>query len=90
LRVSQPLRVESGGLNLDLPVAYSYQTLSPTYGVETLNLTPRGRELDAELAWHGRLLMGNAAASLYFRQDPGNFASLPDDKGVALRWSTGF
>jgi hypothetical protein len=89
-RVSQPLRVESGGLNLNLPVGYSYATLSPTYGVENLSLTPQGRELDAELAWTGRLFMGDAAASLFLRKDPGHYASLPLDEGVALRWSTGF
>jgi len=89
-RLAQPLRVESGGLNLNLPVDYSYITLSPTYGIRTLALSPRGRELDAELAWRGRLFMGDAAASLFVRKDPGHYASLPTDKGVALRWSTGF
>ena len=89
-RVSQPLRVESGGLKLDLPVDYSYVTLSPTYGIETLSLAPQGRELDAELAWNGRLFMGDAGASLFLRKDPGHYASLPLDEGFALRWSTGF
>jgi hypothetical protein len=89
-RLSQPLRVESGGLNLNLPVDYSYATLQPTYGIRTLGLSPTGRELDAELAWTGGLLMGDAAASLFVRRDPGHYASLPLDKGVALRWSTGF
>jgi hypothetical protein len=90
LRVSQPLRVESGGLNLELPIDYSYATLSPTYGIRTLSLTPQGRELDAELAWNGRLFMGDAAASLFIRKDPGHYAGLPLDEGVAFRWSTGF
>jgi hypothetical protein len=89
-RVSQPLRVESGGLNLSLPVDYSYETQTATYGIRTLALSPTGRELDAELAWYGRLFSGNAAASLFLRKDPGHYASLPLDKGVALRWSTGF
>jgi outer membrane receptor protein involved in Fe transport len=90
LRVSQPLRVEGGGLNLNLPVDYSYTTLSPTYGIERLTLTPQGRELDAELAWTGRLFMGDAAASLFIRKDPGHYADMPLDEGVAFRWSTGF
>lgn len=89
-RISQPLRVESGGLNLNLPVDYSYATLSPTYGIRTLSLTPRGREIDAELAWSGRLFMGQAAASLFLRKDPGHYADMPLDEGVALRWSAGF
>ncbi len=90
LRVSQPLRVESGGLNLDLPVAYSYTTLTPTYGIRTLALSPKGRELDAELAWRGRILGGDAAASAFIRKDPGHYANLPLDEGFALRWSSGF
>jgi len=89
-RVAQPLRVESGGLNLTLPIDYSYATLSPTYGIESLALSPQGRELDAELAWNGRLLTGDAAASLFIRKDPGHYANLPLDEGVALRWSRGF
>jgi hypothetical protein len=89
-RVSQPLRVESGGLNLELPIDYSYATLSPTYGLRRLSLTPQGRELDAELAWYGRLFSGDAAASLFIRKDPGHYADMPLDEGVALRWSTGF
>ena len=90
LRVAQPLRVESGGLNLNLPVDYSYATLTPTDGIRSLALTPAGRELDAEFGWNGRLFAGDASASLYYRKDPGNYARLADDKGVALRWSTGF
>jgi len=29
-------------------------------------------------------------AGVFYRRDPGHYAELPDDKGVALRWSTGF
>jgi hypothetical protein len=90
LRVSQPLRVESGVLNLSLPVGYSYDTLLADYGVRTLSLAPQGRELMAELAWRGRLLSGDAAASLFYRREPGHYESLPDDKGVAVRWSRRF
>jgi hypothetical protein len=90
LRLAQPLRVERGTLNLLLPVGYSYETLLADYGVRSLALAPQGRELLAELAWHGPLLSGDAAASLFFRRDPGHYESLPDDKGVALRWSRRF
>jgi hypothetical protein len=90
LRLSQPLRVESGALKLALPVAYSYDTLLADYGTRSLSLAPQGRELMAELAWRGRLLSGDAAASLFYRRDPGHYASVPDDKGVALRWARKF
>lgn len=90
LRVSQPLRVENGGLSLLLPVSYDYATLAPTYGTRTIGLSPSGRELDGELAWTGSLWGGDAAASIFYRKDPGHVASVPDDKGVALKWSKRF
>jgi hypothetical protein len=90
LRISQPLRVEGGGLNLTLPVGYEYATLATTYGTRTLALTPQGREIDGEFAWHGVLMGGDSSASLFYRTDPGHIASLPDDKGVAVKWSRRF
>ena len=90
LRVSQPLRVESGGLKLTLPVAYSYQTLTPTYADVLVSLTPRGREINAELLWRGPLYNGSAMVSLFYRRNPGHFAEVPDDKGLAASWSWQF
>jgi hypothetical protein len=90
LRIAQPLRVESGGLNLDLPVAYSYDTQSATMGIERLNLAPSGREVLGEFAWNGPMMGGSASASLFYRRDPGNYAAAPDDKGVVVRWAKGF
>ena len=90
LRLSQPLRVESGGLNLLLPQSWSYDSLSATYGIDRIALAPTGRELVGELAWQGHFLGGNGAASLFYRRDPGHYAQVPDDKGAALRWSARF
>lgn len=90
LRLAQPLRVASGGLNLNLPVAFSYETLTPAYGVHRLSLAPQGRELTAELAWAGALWGGRAGASLYLRRQPGHYADAPDDLGTAIRWSRRF
>jgi hypothetical protein len=90
LRVAQPLRVEQGKLRLDLPVAYDYSTGTATFGTRSLNLAPTGREIMGELAWSGRLFSGYATAGVFYRKDPGHYAELPDDKGVAVRWSTGF
>ena len=90
LRIAQPLRVASGGISLNLPTAYSYATEAATYELVPLSLAPRGRELDTELAWRGALWGGNASASVFARFNPGNVASLPLDKGVAVRWNTGF
>jgi len=82
--------VESGGLNLNLPVGYSYETLRPTFDNVLVPLVPRGREVDAELLWQGPLYSGSAMVSLFYRRDPGHFADLPDDKGVAASWSWRF
>jgi hypothetical protein len=90
LRLSQPLRVESGGLSLNLPVDYSYTTLSTVYGQRLLSLAPKGREQDLELVWHGALWKGTAMASLYYRKDPSHYAALPDDRGVAISWNRQF
>ena len=90
LRITQPLRVESGGVKLNLPVGYDYATLSPAFATSTFALTPSGRELIGELAWRGTLWGGDAGASVFYRKDPGHIAGLPDDKGIAVKWGRGF
>lgn len=90
LRLSQPLRVESGGLALNLPVAWDYATQTARFGRVPLSLAPKGRELDAEVAWSARLWDGAFSASLFWRRDPGHFAAAPDDAGGAVRWTAGF
>ena len=90
LRLAQPLRVESGGIALNLPVAYSYATLQPTFATSLLDLAPQGRELDAELNWRSPLWTGSAMVSVFYRTDPGHYAAVPDDKGVAVSWSRRF
>jgi hypothetical protein len=92
LRLAQPLRVEHGGLAMLLPTSYDYETGTATDTLSRLSLSPTGRELDAELSYGATLLGGNAwlGGNLYYRRDPGNIASLPDDKGAAIRFSLGF
>ena len=90
LRLSQPLRVQSGGLALDLPVAWDYARLSATNAISTLSLRPSGREFDAELAWRGSLWGGAASASLFWRRSPGHIAAVPADAGAAVSWKTAF
>jgi len=82
--------VEAGGLDLSLPVAYSYDTESASFGIRALSLSPHGRELMGELGWHGPLWAGQASASLFYRRDPGHYAEMPDDKGLGIRWQRGF
>lgn len=89
LRVSQPLRVSSGGLNLNLPVGYDYDT-GATWGMRTLALNPTGREVATELVWQFPLHGGAANANLFWRHNPGNYANLPMDRGWSLGWKIGF
>lgn len=84
-RIAQPLRVASGGLSLNVPVAYDYATLTPTFGVRRFSLAPTGREISSELAWIVPLDGGYFSSNLFWRQEPGHFESAPDDVGVALR-----
>lgn len=90
LRVSQPLRVESGGLLLNLPLSYDYASESPIFGLRALSLAPDGRELTGEISWHGWLWNGGASASVFYRNQPGHIADAQSDAGVAFKWSKDF
>ncbi len=84
-RVAQPLRVTTGGLSLNLPIAYDYATLTPTFGVRRFSLAPTGREISSELAWVMPLDGGYFSSNIFWRQEPGHFESAPEDVGVAFR-----
>ncbi|MEP6399025.1 MAG: hypothetical protein ABJ029_00615 [Marinomonas sp.] len=99
VRVSQPLRVMSGGLNLELPTAYDYASDSPIFSNQRVNLTPQGREMMGEITWRGPLMFGAASgvhvsgrggASLFYRHNPGHFADQPADVGAMVSFSADF
>ena len=90
LRISQPLRVERGGLRLDLPASYDYATETPGYAVQRLSLAPQGREVLGELAWQGPLPWGRGAASLFYRRQPGHYAEAPGDVGAMVSFDADF
>jgi hypothetical protein len=90
LRVSQPLRVSRGGVNLMLPDSYDYATQEASWSTRRLNLAPTGREIATELAWRGPMMRGDGTVSVFWRKDPGHYAGLPDDMGAALAWKKGF
>lgn len=89
-RFAQPLRVSSGGLNLNLPIGYSYETLQTEFGQRTLNLAPQGRELVTEMAYATPLWGGYLNTNLFWRQEPGHFEALNDDFGGAVRFQLKF
>jgi hypothetical protein len=90
IRVAQPLRVASGGLRLNAPIAYDYATLSAIYGQVDFNLAPTGRERVVEAAWTLPLLAGELTLNGYWRTEPDHFAAADDDVGAALRFVMGF
>ena len=89
--VAQPLRVERGAISLRLPAYYDYATQSVSaWSDEEINLAPTGREIDVEARYGFPLFGGTLQSNLFWRRNPGNFATLPDDRGMALRFGTAF
>jgi hypothetical protein len=91
LRVAQPLRVSSGGIDLSLPGEWDYYSQSVTqWNASRINLTPQGREIDYELRYSTPLWGGDLSSNFFMRNDPGNFAALQTDYGAAVRLTYGF
>lgn len=90
LRLSQPLRVERGGLDLNLPVGWDYASEKAAFGKQRLSLSPGGREISSEVRWQGSLAGGDLTTSLFWRREPGHMATMSNDTGAAIRWSAAF
>jgi subtilisin family serine protease len=92
LRVTQPLRVSSGGYLLNVPVSYDYADSSVGYRRTVFGLSPRGRELALEAAYLLPLFdgAGSLSANAFMRRDPGHIEAAKDDVGAAIRFTLGF
>ena len=91
LRVAQPLRVSRGGIAYRLPTNYDYATMTVNeWTTQRLNLAPQGREIDVEARYRVLLGRGDLQTNLFWRRDPGNYATLPADVGGAVRYTIGF
>lgn len=90
LRLSQPLRVDAGGLTLWLPVAYDYATGAVAMDRRLLSLAPQGREVDAEADYGLPAAGGWLDLNLFLRRQPGHVAAMPPDRGAALRYALRF
>jgi hypothetical protein len=90
LRLSQPIRIASGGLSAFLPTGYDYATGLTSSGMQRLSLSPSGREVDAELSYGTRLGSGWIGGNLYARRQPGHDADASPDIGAAIRTSFAF
>ncbi len=89
-RFSQPLRVSSGGLNLNLPSSYNYYSMQTDFSIQRFNLAPSGRELVSEIGYGRNIWGGALSANIFYRTDPGHYQSLSDDKGAAMRFTRQF
>jgi hypothetical protein len=89
-RLSQPLRIERGGIGMMLPTGYDYATESETNSFSRLSFAPSGREIDAELSYSAIIGKGWIGGNLFMRREPGHVASADSDMGAAIRYSLGF
>lgn len=90
LRLAQPVRVASGGLGLELPVAWDYAASSAQTALTRVSLAPTGRELDVEMHYVVPFWAGSLSTSLFWRNDPGHYEAAPADIGAALRFGMAF
>jgi hypothetical protein len=90
LRLSQPIRVESGGIATMVATSYDYTTGAAASGLQRLSLRPEGREVDAELSYGTRLRYGWIGGNLYVRRNPGHATGVAPDVGAAIRASFAF
>jgi hypothetical protein len=89
IRLSQPLRVVRGGFVMEVPIAYSYAGETVTYGQRFLSLSPKGSELDLEMAYRTSLFGGSLDVNAFHRTDAGHVAAAKRDLGAALRFRRG-
>ena len=90
LRVSQPLRIESGGLSMLMPTGYDYATGLADTSLTRFSLSPSGREVDAELSYSTAIGRGWLGGNLFARRQPGHIADADTDYGAAIRYTLGF
>ncbi|HZF42564.1 MAG TPA: S8 family peptidase [Sphingomonadaceae bacterium] len=90
LRVSQPLRVRSGGLGVLLPASYDYATRGTEFAVTRINLAPEGREIDLEASYSLPAAGGWLGANTFMRRQPGHIRTADSDLGAAIQFTLGF
>ncbi|MCW2410704.1 MULTISPECIES: S8 family serine peptidase [unclassified Sphingobium] len=90
LRISQPLRVIASRFTLIVPQTWDWEQEIATDARVPLNLVPRGRQRDYELSYGRGIGPGWLGANLFLREQGSNIAAIPDELGMALRWSVGF
>ncbi|MBN3559754.1 S8 family peptidase [Sphingomonas yabuuchiae] len=91
LRLSRPLRVSGGGLDLRLPGHWDYASGQVDgWTSNRLSLAPTGQETLVELRHGIRLGGGEWSTHLFWRRDPGNITMLPPERGMAVKYGLTF
>lgn len=89
-QLAQPLRIENGGVWVNLPVTHDYASGTTRFDRKTLNFSPSGREVAAELAYSGKFGRALVRANVFARQQPGHVRSADADFGGLLNTSLEF
>lgn len=90
LRLSQPLRVKSGGFAMLLPSSYDYQSEASTFSLARLPLKPSSREISGELAYSSRIGAGDLSINAFARAHPGHVSQARPDVGATVRFAEQF
>ena len=90
LGVAQPMRIVGGTALLNIPTAWDIPSRTAEYNLRHVGLAPDGHERDMELAYTWPMAIGTLDLNFVYRDQPGHIAAAPDDKAVALRWSSSF
>ncbi len=84
-QLSQPLRVETGAVELLLPASWDYRLQVAKEALQRLSLSPSGRELVLEAAYQRGIPNGWFSLHLYGRREPGHVKHDGFDVGLAVR-----
>ena len=84
-QLSQPLRVESGAIELLLTISWDYRLQVASEGIKNLSLSPSGREMILEAAFKRSIPCGWFGLNLFGRHEPGHVKHEGYDIGLAMR-----
>ena len=85
MKLSQPLRFESGVIGFRLPSGYDYAADAPLYSRVGSGLSPSGREIAVEGLYEVTFADSYVQSNLFYRHQPGHIAGANADLGVAVR-----
>lgn len=88
--ISQPLRVESGTVDLTLPTSRDYEADRLVFSDLGLSLAPTGREIDLELSYGGQTGGLRFETSIMVTRHQGHIRDTPIAANLILRGSTRF